>query len=331
MRAALFVCGLFLLGFALPALPLQQEAPASPPPRPVQEPLKSRSELLVVQASVEDPAGNFRGDLTQPQFRVLDDGAEQKIAIFDSIESPAHIAVLIETSPALYLIQSQHLAAAYALLDGLAPDDQIALATYDQSARLVLDFTSDRPAITRALDNLQYFLGMGDLNFYDAVNSTVAWLPAGIEKKAVVLLSTGLDTSTQERWNELQRRLESSDATVFTVGLGGSVRNYKPKKSAQNHQPTFERANQALREIARITGGRSYFPSLPDDFVSAYREISAQLRHQYLLAYPLPAHDGRMHSIEVRILSDRGKVLGATGPVSGLRVFARQSYLAPAN
>jgi len=113
--------------------------------------------------------------------------------------------------------------------------------------------------------------------------------------------------------------------------LGGRVRKYKSKKPAQPHEPTFQRADAALRDIARITGGQSYFPASADDFVRAYRDISAQLRHEYLLAYPPPAHDGRVHTIEVRIVDDQGRMLGTSGSTSGLRVFARQSYLAPAN
>ena len=132
--------------------------------------------------------------------------------------------------------------------------------------------------------------------------------------------------------NSLEQRVEMSDAMIFAVGLGGSVRKTKPKKQAQTPAATtFQRADHDLRELARITGGRAYFPNSADEFVSAYREISAQLRHQYLIAYALPAHDGRVHSIELRILDDHGKILGATNSASGLRVFARESYLAPAN
>jgi Ca-activated chloride channel family protein len=299
----------------------------------VQEPLKVQAELVFLQVSVEDGHGVFRGDLDRSQFRIFDNGAEQNLAFFNSVDTPAHVAVLLETSPAVYLIQSQHIAAAYALLGGLAPDDSIALATYDQSARVALDFTSDRSAITRALDGMQYFLGMGELNFYDAVNSTLAWLEAPLGKKALVVLSTGLDSSSESRWNALQTELEKTDVSAFTVALGGAVRNFKSKKAARGPQASFQRADAALREIAKTTGGQSYFPATPDDFVKAYREISAQLRHQYLLAYRPPPHDGRVHSIEVRVLNAQGRVLAATGvpagSANGFRIFSRQSYLSP--
>jgi VWFA-related protein len=297
----------------------------------VQEPLKVQAELVFVQVSVEDGNRVFRGDFDRSQFRIFDNGAEQNLAFFNSVDTPAHVAVLLETSPAVYLIQSQHIAAAYALLDGLAPDDLIALATYDRSARVALDFTSDRSAITRTLDSMQYFLGMGDLNFYDAVNFTLAWLEAPLGKKALVVLSTGLDSSSESRWNALQTELEKTDVSAFTVALGGPVRDFKSKKAARAPQASFQRADTALREIAKTTGGQSYFPVTPDDFVKAYREISTQLRHQYLLAYRPPPHDGRVHSIEVRVLNAQGRVLAGTGvttgSANGFRIFSRQSYL----
>ncbi len=325
------LCGSFFGIVFSAALADAQDSPAPTPL--VQEPLKVQSELVFLQVSVEDEHGVFLGDLKSSQFHIFDDGAERNVAFFDSVDAPAHIAVLLETSPAVYLIQNQHIAAAYALLDGLALDDQIALATYDKSARVALDFTTDRSAVIRALDGMQYFLGMGDLNFYDAVNSSLGWLRASSGKKALVVLGTGLDSSAESRWNALQTELEKTDVSVFTVALGGAVRNFKSKKAVQGPQASFQRADTALREIAKITGGQSYFPVTPDDFVKAYREISAQLRHQYLLAYLPPLHDGSVHSIEVRVMNTQGRVLGATkganGSANGFRVFSRQSYLSP--
>ncbi|MFZ0039573.1 MAG: hypothetical protein WAK91_19260, partial [Candidatus Acidiferrales bacterium] len=82
----------------------------------MQEPLKVQSDLVFLQVSVEDEHDVFRDDLKSSQFRIFDDGAERNLAFFESVDTPAHIAVLIETSPAVYLIQNQHIAAAYSLL-----------------------------------------------------------------------------------------------------------------------------------------------------------------------------------------------------------------------
>jgi len=318
----LILCGVF----ASPPVRLQ-DTPVAPPISG--HPLVLEVELVIAEVSVRDQHGVFRSDIDRSKFQIFDNGVYQPLVYFSSVDKPTHVAVLIETSPAVYLIQGQHVLAAYALLDGLAVKDQVALATYDQSARVALDFTTDRMAVTQALDGLQYFLGMGDLNFYDSLSATLVWLQKSPNKRALVVLSTGLDSSPEPRWNELQTELRKTDVSVFTVALGGTIRNLKSKKPAGGAEASFHRADKALREIARMTGGQTYFPKNPDDFVAAYREISSQLRHEYLLGYQPPPHDGKVHSIEVRVVDAHGRVIGSSVSANGFRVFSRQSYLSP--
>src|SRR5580693_157238 len=112
-----------------------------------QEPIQSVSALVIVEASVADGHGNFLGGLERSQFHVFDDGIEQPLTVFQTIQEPPEVCVLVETSPAVYLIQRQHLEAAYALLDGLPSDAQVALATYDTATRVVLPFTLNKTAL----------------------------------------------------------------------------------------------------------------------------------------------------------------------------------------
>src|SRR5208282_770179 len=100
-----------------------------------------------VDVSVLDKRGNFVGGLEQKNFRVLDGETEQPIVFFTPVEAPAEVLVLVETSPAVYLIHNQHLFAAYALLEELAADDQVALVTYDREPRAILAFTPDKSAL----------------------------------------------------------------------------------------------------------------------------------------------------------------------------------------
>ena len=95
---------------------------------------------------------------------------KQPIVLFTPVDAPAQLLLLIETSPAVYLIRDQHLLGAYALLDGLSPSDQTGLVTYDQSPHSILDFTANKALLLRALDNLQYNVGMAELNFYDSIS-----------------------------------------------------------------------------------------------------------------------------------------------------------------
>ncbi|MFY9529830.1 MAG: VWA domain-containing protein [Candidatus Acidiferrales bacterium] len=320
--------------------------------------LKVNAELVRIEVSVADKHANLLGGLTQTNFRVLDEGVERPLTFFAPVETPAQILVLVETSPAVYLIHRQHLEAAYSLLDGLAPDDQVALATYDQTPRVLLPPTSDKAALARALVSLQYNLGMAELNFYDSVGAALDSLAALTGKKALVLLTTGLDSSPPGHWENLVAKLKASDVVIFPVALGGSLRDADKPKSKSSSRPkskkpveneannslgkqqdavtqrdpelSFERANNALLSIAQISGGRAYFPGSAEDFAPIYREIASTLRHQYVLGFEPTVHDGRFHSLEIHITDSNGQPMAAAKSREGYRVYARQGYLAPA-
>lgn len=310
------------------------------------QPLEVTTEFVKVDASVLDNRGNFVGGLARSSFRILDDGAEQPIAFFTPVEAPAQILVMIETSPAVYLIHNQHVVAAYALLDGLATDDEVGLVTYDQVPREILKFTADKPALLAALGGVQYTIGMGDLNFYDSISGVLDWLGPATGKRALVLLTTGLDSSPPARWDALVRRLRSQDVVIFSVALGGPLRGEKTKKSKTRKDAAksddreteaapesaadegFAKADHALRTLATMTGGRAYFPESEKDFVPMYHEIATALRHQYLLGIA-PAHDGQFHSLTVEVLDANGQPMTLPAKKPVVRVFAREGYLAP--
>lgn len=306
-----------------------QEAPASSA-----QPLTASTEIVKVDTSVLDNRGNFVGGLAQSNFRILDNGTAQPIAFFTPVEAPAQVLVILETSPAVYLIHDQHLVAAYALLDGLAANDQVALVAYDQTPREILKFTTDKSALLAALNGVQYTIGMGDLNFYDSVSQALDWLGPGSGKCALVVLATGLDSSPPAHWDALVSKLRSEDVVIFAVGLGGSLRGETPRKSKKPLPPEssadaeFAKADRALRSLAAITGGRAYFPQSENDFVPIYHEIASALRHQYVLGIA-PAHDGQFHALTVEPLDANGQPVNAASKKPTVRVFAREGYLAP--
>jgi Ca-activated chloride channel family protein len=319
-----------VLAFAIfpPVASAQQPAANSPAP------LVAATEIVKVDASVLDNQGNFVGGLSRSNFHVLDDGAAQPIVVFTPVEAPAQVLVMIETSPAVYLIHDQHLVAAYALLDGLAAGDQVALVTYDQSPRLIMPFTADKSAFLSALNTMQYTIGMGDLNLYDSISAVLDSLGPSAGKRALVILSTGLDSSPPARWDALVRKLRSDDVVIFSVGLGGPLRGGSSKKTKMSAplpsaaDVAFEKAENGLRSLAAITGGRAYFPQSENDFVSIYREIASALRHQYLLGIA-PAHDGQFHTLTVEPLDANGQMMNAPSKKPVVRVFAREGYWAP--
>jgi Ca-activated chloride channel homolog len=311
------------------------------------QPLGSHTDLVRLDVSVLDKRGNFAAGLTQDDFQVLDNGVDRTIAFFAPVEAPARVLVMIETSPAVYLIHDEHLAAAYALMQGLDPADQVALVAYSDLPRKVLDFTTNKSAFLAALNSLQYMIGMGQLNFYDSLSAVVASFPPAEGKSAIVLLTTGIDSSPESRWEPLVRKLRGTDVVIFPVALGGALRGDaakpKRKKHTKQTQPDdapssdslgqltgFARADRALTLLAEITGGRAYFPQSDKEFAPIYSEIAAALRHQYVLGIA-PARDGKFHALSVQVVPGGVANAKKLPKKSAYRIFARQGYVAPAN
>lgn len=308
-----------------------------------QAPLQTTTELVKVDASVIDQRGGFVGGLAQKNFRILDNDAERPIVFFAPVETPAQVLVMIETSPAVYLIHNEHLAAAYALLDGLAADDQVALVTYDQAPRVLLGFTTDKSALLAALGGVQYTIGMGDLSFYDSLSAVLDWMAPVTGKRALVVLTTGIDSSPPARWEALAGKLRREDVVIYCVSLAGALRRgpskkskagrVSPKSGAQEPEESpridvaagFAKADDALLWLATRSGGRAYFPVSDKEFVSIYHEIASALRHQYVLGIA-PSHDGQFHSITVDVVENSGQPAKQTD----YRVFTRAGYMAPA-
>jgi VWFA-related protein len=228
----------------------------------------------------------------------------------------------------VYLLRREHITAASALLAGLGADDRVAIASYSDQPQLLLNFTADKREAAASLASAGYELGMSNLNFYASMASALDWLAAVDGKRAIVALTTGLDSSGPGPWQQLVARMRQSNVMVLPVALGGELRDSKTraKKPSDASAPigeemSFEESNRALEAIAEETGGRAFFPRNARDFQEAYRRIALLLRHQYSLGFTAPLDDGRYHTIRVEFAGSGGK---------GYRINSRRGFLAPA-
>jgi VWFA-related protein len=283
---------------------------------------------------VTDARGHFVEGLHRENFRVFDNGIEQPLTDFATIDEPAQVLLLIEAGPAVYLLESGHLHAASALLSGLSTGDRVAVVKYAEAPQAILDFTPDKQVAAAALDQLRFNLGFGSLNLSSSLSKVLEWLTNVRGKKTIVLLSTGVDTSASDGSDVVLRRLKTSDVHLLAVSLTGGLQNPQPvnkkKNPAQNSDLTtqqFEQANQLLKRLAESAGGRAYFPATAKEFDAVYAEIAQLVRHEYSLAFAPPARDGAIHVIEVRIVAPQSTASNA--PSSSYRVDHRRAYIAP--
>jgi VWFA-related protein len=324
-RSALFVAWLLLL--APLALPQQ---PAQAPPN-----IRVSVDRVNVGVVVTDSRGQFVGGLHREDFHLFDNGVEQPITDFLSVDEPAQVLLLIEAGPAVYLIEGGHLQAIHALLDGLSPSDRVAIARYNDAPQLILNFTPDKRTAAAALDQLRFNLGFGQLNLASSLAAVLDWLARVPGKKSLVLLSTGFDTSPTAATENLIALLKSTDVRVLAISLGGELRGSNsvekkhskkdppPSEKAQAAAEGFAEADEVLKAIAEADGGRAYFPKTNKDFAALFTEIAQLVRHEYNLGFVPPAHDAKLHLIDVRITNSNPPT------AAPLRVDHRQAYVAP--
>ncbi len=274
---------------------------------------------------VTDYNGHFLEGLRREDFHLYDNGVEQPLTGFAAIEEPAQVLLLIEAGPAVHLLGSNHVRASNTLLNNLSPNDRVAIASYSKGPELLLDFTPDRPTAEVTLQNLNFTLGFAELNLSSSLASAIDWLAPFPGKKTVVLLSTGVDTSSPEKWQEIQQKLKTSDVRVLAVSLAGDFRKFpkwrevspKEREDRALVKQGFAQADQVLHELSLATGGRVYLPKNEKEFDRAYAEIAQLVRHEYSIAFNPPAKDGQVHAIQVKVKR------------WGCRADHRQAYLAP--
>jgi VWFA-related protein len=317
-----------LVSQGLPTAPAPTRADAQQ-----SETIRVNVDRVSIGVLVTDPSGKFAEGLQRNNFHIFDNGLEQPITDFLNVDEPAQALVLIEAGPAVYLLEGSHLRAAQELLSGLSPDDRVAVVKYADAPQGLVDFTANKQSAAAAFDQLGFNLGSGSLNLSASLSKVLDWLVSVQGKKTIVLLSTGVDTSSAKQIQDLLNRLQTSDVRILAVSLTGDLRN--PPSAGKKKSPSpkvaftsrqFAEADMLLRRIAETTGGQAYFPANSNELPVVFAHIAQIVRHEFSLAFIPPAHDGAIHSLEVRVAADSGQVAGA----SDYRVDCRRAYLAPA-
>ena len=324
---------LFLLLFLVPYPLFAQQIPA-----PETSTIRVGTKLVDVGVTVTDADGKFVDGLRDSDFQVFDNGAEQPIGYF-ALDEPSYVLLLIEAGPAVYLAEGGHLRAAFALLAGLSDGDQVAVIKYAERPEVICDFSANKQVAADALEHLNFNLGFGALNLSESIAGVLDWMDKTRGKKTLVLLSSGVDTSPPEAGSRLLQRLRVGDVRVLAVSLSGELRPTATTKKKQVQSAAailstqqFAAADEELRQLAKATGGRAYFPAAAKEFSAVYAEIAQIVRHEYFLGFMPLASDGKVHALEVRVISQSTGPGGGSALANksrGLRVDHRQAYLAP--
>jgi Ca-activated chloride channel family protein len=174
--------------------------------------------LVNVVATVTDEGGRYVEGLKASDFKLEEDGVEQEIAHFSfSQDQPVSVGILLDSSNSMERKIGTATRAVDRFLRDVHVDDDIFLMTFDGSVRIRQDFTSDRDKLWSALQKVK--LGAGT-SLYDAVIQGTDKLKKGkYPKKAILLITDGVDTSSEHDYNVARLAVRESEFLVYAMGI----------------------------------------------------------------------------------------------------------------
>jgi Ca-activated chloride channel family protein len=262
----------------------------------------ARGDLVVFSATAVDGKGRPVTDLKRKDFRIIEEGRPQAIERFyGGQELPARVLLLIDGSGSMdeELKVTSVRFAAERILDALGDQDQVALAGFDSRYWGVVAFTHDREAVRKALPTIEPF---GSTALHDALDKAARDLAShGEGRRAVVVITDGVDTSSKKTPQEVLQRSRALDVPIYTVSAVSPLDN--PESSlyvGRQRKGAAAVGGELLERYASLSGGAAFRFSNYDGLRKAAERIATELKHQYRLGYDPPPGPARFRRVQVR-------------------------------
>jgi len=274
--------------------------------------------LVNVYATVRDRKGASVLNLNKDDFTILEDGVPQIPTHFTSAKVPLTIVLLIDASNSMNLGGKIELArkAAVEFADSVDAEDRLMVLSFNDDLQGLASASADRKEIKTAIEAIQ---ARGGTALYDAIYRAADQLAGAEGRRVVVLLSDGRDQAFTDNepgslhlFEEALEKAHRSEVSVYTIGLG----RHLDTELDLRHERSLK---DILDQLARTSGGRSYYPERAGQLTEIYRHIAVDLKAQYALAYVSTnrVRDGKWRAITIRTRNQ------------DLDVEARSGYYAP--
>lgn len=253
--------------------------------------------LVTTPVSVLDRNGRFIPGLRKKDFKIFEDGVQQKITYFQSEEQPFTVVLMIDTSPSTkYHIDEIHFAAV-TFVNQLRPTDKVMVVAFDQRFRVFTEPTNERQKMYAAIYSAQFGSGT---SLYDAVdrvaNLDLLNVPG---RKAVVIFTDGVDTTSRRaNYESSIAAVEEIDALLYPIRYNTLLRGdiagipgvqLPPGVLARlgrgQSAAEYEKGRLYLETLASNSGGRMFEAETITNLEESFAGVAEELRRQYSIGY----------------------------------------------
>jgi VWFA-related protein len=200
------------------------------------------------------------------------------------------------------------------LLDAIEQDDTVGVFAYADEVRPLADLGHhSREELESAITRVPA-PGFSESNLYDAILTLLDRMKPVEGRKAVLLLSTGIDTFSHATFEDVLKAEDAARTPVYAVAIGGLVERTVIGEAGPIAAIDWARATQQLRKLAAASGGRAYVRNTDLDIPAVYDDMMEHLRVRYIVKYtpPSPATSGHTPSVRVALVDPRtGKAIPA--------------------
>ena len=291
----------------------------------VDDVIRTESSLVQLNIGVVDKQGRPITSLTQKDFVVYEDGVKQAIQHFEPVDAPFSLVLMLDMSGSTINFRQQLKLASQRFLDALAPEDRVAVIQFNKEVKSLTGFTVDRLKTAYAIE---IATGAGETYLYEALKYALKELEKeGKRRKAIVVLTDGLDTHLRNSDRASLSKAQTDAEALATIDPHSSadLRNVlaaadrqgvtiyplalpsgDPKRlpiQTPNIVGIYAAARARMQSLADRTGGRLNEINKLQYMAQLYREVAANLRTLYTVAYQPQGERarGKWHEIKVEV------------------------------
>jgi VWFA-related protein len=318
-----------------------KKAPSSENQTPSEEVIEEDDEVIKIETTfvtlpvtVLDRQGRFISGLDKNKFKIYENGMEQRIEYFASVEKPFTVVLMIDVSPSTQYKINEIQDAAISFVNQLRANDQVMVVQFDRSLTVLSQPTNNRWQLRNAIRRASFGDGT---SLYDSVDRVINRHLRNISgRKAIVLFTDGVDTTSRNAdYQSTLRKVEEVDALMYPIRYDTSsqyarqrIPRRNPRRSGRitlgdifgaiitgqggniniggaGQTPQEYAVGKAyLEELARYSGGRKFEANTTYNLDAAFRSIAEELRHQYSIGYYPEAvgEKGERRQIRVRVM-----------------------------
>jgi len=292
----------------------------------VDDVIRTETSLIQLNIGVVDKQGRAITSLTREDFTVYEDGVKQPIQHFEPVDAPFSLVLMLDMSGSTLNFRQQLKLASQRFLDALAPEDRVAVIQFNKDVKSLTGFTNDRQKTAYAIE---IATGAGETYFYNALKYALRELEkeGPRRRKAIVVLTDGLDTQLRNSDRTTLSKAQTNEEALATIQPMSSAELNFVLASADRQgvtiyplalpsgdprrlpMPTpniigiYAAARARLQSLADRTGGRLNEINRLEYMAQLYREVAANLRTLYTVAYQAKGDRprGKWHEIKVEV------------------------------